>query len=176
MIGMYIIGQCSIAVTAIINTEKIGLMGHSLGGAESVTVGRREDISAVIDIDGTMIGEQTGFENGKYIVNEEPYTTPLLEIENEEAHFDAIEAEKTGYVYANNVVQKNAVNAYQTYFVGAGHMNFTDLPLISPFLAEKLGTGDIDPEKCTDTLNGLILDFFDCYLKGQGEFGVQEHY
>lgn len=160
----------------LINTEKIGLMGHSLGGAESVTVGRREDISAVIDIDGTMIGEQTGFENGKYIVNEEPYTTPLLEIENEEAHFDAIEAEKTGYVYANNVVQKNAVNAYQTYFVGAGHMNFTDLPLISPFLAEKLGTGDIDPEKCTDTLNGLILDFFDCYLKGQGEFGVQEHY
>ena len=160
----------------LINTEKIGLMGHSLGGAESVTVGRREDISAVIDIDGTMIGEQTGFENGKYIVNEEPYTTPLLEIENEEAHFDAIEAEKTGYVYANNVVQKNAVNAYQTYFVGAGHMNFTDLPLISPFFAKQLGTGDIDPEKCTDTLNGLILDFFDCYLKGQGEFGVQEHY
>ena len=55
-------------------------------------------------------------------------------------------------------------------------MNFTDLPLVSPFLAEKLGTGEIEPEQCTDTLNKLILDFYNCYLKGQGEFSVQEHY
>ena len=160
----------------LIDTDKIGLMGHSLGGATAVTVGRRDDISAVIDIDGTMIGEQTDFADGKYVINEEPYITPLLEIENEQAHFDAIEAEKIGNIYANNVVQKNAENAYQTYFVGSGHMNFTDLPLISPFLAEKLGTGEIKPEQCTDTLNKLILDFYNCYLKGQGEFSVQEHY
>lgn len=160
----------------IIDTDKIGLMGHSLGGATAVTVGRRDDVSAVIDIDGTMLGEQTDFADGKYVINEEPYTTPLLEIENEATHFEVIEAEKTGYIYANNVVQKNAENAYKTYFVGAGHMNFTDLPLISPFLAEKLGTGEIDSEKCTDTLNKLILDFYDCYLKEQGEFSVQEHY
>ena len=50
------------------------------------------------------------------------------------------------------------------------------LPLISPFLASKLGTGEIDPEECTDTLNQLILDFFNCYLKEQGTFSVQEHY
>ena len=158
------------------NTDTIGLMGHSLGGATAVTVGRREDISAVIDIDGTMLGEQIDFADGKFVINEDPYPTPLLEIENEKAHFDAIEAEKIGYIYANNVVQKNAENAYQTYFVGAGHMNFTDLPLISPFFAEKLGTGEIDPEQCTDTLNKLILDFYDHYLKGQGEFSVQEQY
>lgn len=160
----------------LIDTEKIGLMGHSLGGATAVTVGRRDDVSAVIDIDGTMIGEYTGFADGKYIVSEEPYTTPLLEIENEAAHFEVIKAEKTGYIYANNVVRKHAANAYQTYFVGAGHMNYTDLPLISPFLAAKLGTGDIAPEQCTDTLNHLILTFFDCYLKGEGTFSVQEHY
>jgi len=160
----------------LIDTGKIGLMGHSLGGATAVTAGRRDDISAVIDIDGTMIGEQTGFADGRNIINEEPYTTPLLEFENEKSHFDVIEAEKDGYIYANNVVRKNAANAYQTYFAGAGHMNFTDLPLISPFFAKQLGTGDIDPEQCTDTLNELILEFFDAYLKGQGEFSVQEHY
>ena len=160
----------------LIDTDKIGLMGHSLGGATAVTVGRRDDISAVIDIDGTMIGEQTGFENGKYVINEEPYTTPLLVIDNEQAHSDALECRDIGYVYANNVILDNAEDAYNTYFVGTGHMNYTDLPLISPFLAEKLGTGEIDPEECTDTLNKLILDFYDCYLKGQGEFSVQEHY
>ena len=151
-------------------------MGHSLGGATAVTVGRRDDISAVIDIDGTMLGEQTDFKDGKYVINEKTYSTPLLAIDNEAHHYDRQECLQNGYVYANNVVLENAANAYQTYFVGAGHMNFTDLPLISPFLASKLGTGDIDPEKCTDTLNQLILDFYNCYLKDQGVFSVQEHY
>lgn len=162
--------------TRLINTEKIGLMGHSLGGATAVTVGRRDDISAVIDIDGTMIGEQTGFADGKYVINEEPYTTPLLVIDNEQSHKDSIELRNTGYVYANNVILDNAENAFNTYFVGTEHMNYTDLPLISPFIAKKLGMGEIEPEKCTDTLNELILDFYNCYLKGQGEFSVQENY
>ncbi len=160
----------------LINTEKIGLMGHSLGGATAVTVGRRDDISAVIDIDGTMLGEQTGFVDGKYVVNTEPYSTPLLAIDNEEHHNDRLEYLETGYVYPNNVVLDHAENAYETYFVGAGHMNYTDLPLISPFLAKQLGTGEIGPEYCTDTLNKLILDFYNCHLKDQGEFSVQERY
>ena len=160
----------------MVNTEKIGLMGHSLGGATAVTVGRRADIAAAIDIDGTMLGEQTGFADGKYVVNTAPYSTPLLSIDNEAHHNDRLEALKTGYVYANNVVLDHAEAAYETYFAGAGHMNFTDLPLISPFFAKQLGTGTINPETCTDTLNKLILDFFNCYLKDEGDFSVQEHY
>ena len=43
-------------VLAKTDTGKIGLMGHSLGGASSVALGReRKDIGAVIDLDGTMI-------------------------------------------------------------------------------------------------------------------------
>ena len=160
----------------LIDTGKIGLMGHSLGGATAVTVGRRDDVSAVIDIDGTMLGEQTGFNDGRYVINEEPYRKPLLVIDNEESHRECIELRKTGYDYANNVVLDNAENAYNTYFTGAGHMNYTDLPLISPFFAKMLGTGDINPEMCIDKLNRLILDFFNCHLKGQGEFSVQEYY
>ncbi|MCR4645779.1 MAG: hypothetical protein K5695_10300 [Oscillospiraceae bacterium] len=160
----------------LINTGKIGLMGHSLGGATAVTVGRRADIAAVIDIDGTMIGEQTDFVDGKYVINEEPYTTPLLEIKNESTYFEALEVAKTDYVYANAVVLAHATQAQQTYFAGAEHMNYTDLPLISPFFAKQLGTGEIDPEQCTDTLNKLILDFYNCYLKEQGVFSAQEHY
>ena len=39
-------------VLAMTNVDEIGLMGHSLGGASSVTVGReREDVDAVIDLD-----------------------------------------------------------------------------------------------------------------------------
>ena len=56
-----------ISVLGITDTDKIGLMGHSLGGAVSVTVGReRDDIDAVIDMDGNMFGEITGIKNGKF--------------------------------------------------------------------------------------------------------------
>jgi hypothetical protein len=55
-------------------------------------------------------------------------------------------------------------------------MNFTDLPLISPFLADMLGTGSVDAGECIDTMNGIILRFYDCYLKNEGEFSVEESY
>ncbi len=55
-------------------------------------------------------------------------------------------------------------------------MNFTDLPLIAPPLADMLGTGPVDEGECIDTMNSIVLNFFDCYLKGTGTFSVQESY
>ncbi len=165
-----------ISVLKATDFDTIGLMGHSLGGATAVTVGRRSDISAVIDIDGTMLGEETGVVNGVVQINEEPYKTPLLAIANEEHHNSEIEAIENSYAYSNNVVMQNAACGYETYFKNAGHMNFTDLPLIAPPLANMLGTGTVDPGECIDTMNGIILEFYDCYLKNEGEFSVEESY
>ena len=158
------------------DTDRIGLMGHSLGGATAVTVGRREDVSAVIDFDGTMLGEETGFENGNIIVNPDPYDTPILCFDSESHHTDRVLAEEIGYTYSNNVIMDNAPEGYSVYFEGTAHMNFTDLPLFSPFLAKNLGMGDRDPEECIDKINSITLQFFDVYLKGIGDFEVNEKY
>ncbi len=163
-------------VLSSINYEKIGLMGHSMGGATAVTVGRREDISAVIDLDGTMLGEETGVVDDVIQVNEEPYETPLLTMDSASHHADRIEAEKIGYVYPNNVILKNSTKGYETYFENSAHMNFTDLPLFSPFLAKNLGTGSVDPGECIDKVNELVVQFYDCFLKGSKEFFVEESY
>ena len=168
-------GEDIITALSMTDTEKIGVMGHSLGGAASVSVGRtRSDISAVIDLDGTMLSEVTGVENDKQIVNDEPYTTPLLSFDNEEHHFSSLEAREMDMPYANNIVHDNAVCGYRTYIVGTGHMNFTDLPMFAPPLAKMLGTGSIDPEECMLTVNRITLEFFDSFLKGKGEFSVPE--
>lgn len=161
---------------ALIDTDKIGLMGHSLGGATAVTVGRRDDISAVIDLDGTMLGEELGVQDGMPVINDEPYTTPLLCLTNEAHHMEALEAGKLSYSYANNVILESADEGFETYIAGSEHMDFTDLPLFSPFLAGMLGKGSVDSGYCIDTVNSLALDFFNCYLKGEGTFTVQECY
>ena len=166
--------QKLLQVLSKVDLDKIGMMGHSLGGATSVTIGRtRGDVKAVIDLDGTMLGEELAYDNGAYQYYEEPYPVPLLAI-NKESHQESIE--KYGTLYVNGCVLANAKDASYTYFKGSEHMNFTDLPLFSPFLASKLGMGSIDAKECIKTMNGIVLQFFDHYLKGQGEFRVSEYY
>ena len=160
----------------MIDVEKIGLMGHSLGGATAVTVARRDDIDAVIDLDGTMLGEEIDMKDGHVIYNDEAYLTPILNVANENHHNQSIEAKKSGYTYINNVIMDNARNGYTTYFEGSGHMNFTDLPLFSPMLAKSLGTGSVDPKVCIDKVNEIVVEFFDCFLKDTGEFKISEKY
>lgn len=166
--------QLLIQILSKIDHDKIGMMGHSLGGATSVTIGRtRGDVKAVIDLDGTMLGEELSCEDGQYQYYEEAYPVPLLMLSNENHHEDF---QQYGTLYVNGLVLANAKDASYTYFKGSGHMNITDLPLFSPFLASLLGTGDVDAKECIQTVNELTLQFFDHYLKGQGEFQIQESY
>ena len=160
-----------------IDTDKIGLMGHSMGGATSVEVGKlRNDIDAVIDIDGTMLGNMTGVENGKYIIDETTYTVPLFELMNAESHDELQELATMDYPYPNIAIKDTASTYYYTYVEGSLHMDYTDLPLFAPFLAKMLGSGDVDHAFMTDTVNSLEVQFFDCYLKGEGQFSVNESY
>lgn len=163
---------------AAIDREHIGIMGHSLGGATAVMIGReRPEIDAVIDLDGTMLGETIDFQDGKAVYLEDAYPLPLLNFYGEDHWNMAKELGKKGEKssYINFFVDQNAVCGYHTVITDSGHMNFTDLPLISPILASKLGTGTIDSEKCLQQVNELVLSFFDCYLKGKGTFSVAEN-
>lgn len=163
-----------LTILSMTNTEEIGLMGHSLGGAASVTVGRtRDDIDAVIDLDGTMLGEELDYENGVYEYYEGNYPVPLLSLNNQE-HQDM--SDEANLLYVNNVVLENAIDGQYTYFEGSGHMNFTDLPLFSPILASLLGVGEVDATECITTMNQVILDYFNCYLKDEGTVVIEECY
>jgi predicted dienelactone hydrolase len=161
-------------VYRLINAEKIGLFGHSLGGATAAQLGReRNDIDAVIVVDGTMIGEEIGFEAGKTVLNSDPYPVPLLNIYNEEHYEDAV---SQGDSYANIAATENAVDARQLVVHGAGHLNFTDLPLFSPTLAGLLGTGEVDSRYCIETMNNVILNYFNYYLKDSGGLNLKTEY
>jgi hypothetical protein len=150
-------------------------MGHSLGGASSAQIGReRNDIDAVIVLDGTMLGEEIAFENNEVVLNNTPYPIPLLNVYAEDHYTNS--KELVGDTYNNFYATKNAVCAYETVFKDAGHLNFTDLPLFSPTLAKMLGVGTIDERYCIETMNEIVLEFFDSYLKDAGAPKIEKEY
>ncbi len=171
------------AVYQMIDKEHIGLAGHSMGGATSAQVAReREDIDAVIDMEGTMLGEYIGFENGDYIINPEPYPVPILQVYTDNVKLQL--EELPDYEFVNEIVSATAPAYYEVWIKGTNHMSLTDLILFSPFLVNMIegSTENInqappaDPYFILDTLNASILDFFNCYLKDEGPFTMAGEY
>ena len=111
--------------------------------ATVVAVGRqRNDIDAVIDLEGTMLGEYEDYENDNYVINSEPYQVPLLDVNSGAVYEAAKSMENREYV--NFYVGRNAADFHEVVFQNISHLNFTDLPLISPILAKMLGTEDVN--------------------------------
>lgn len=170
-------GEALRTVLSMTDVSKIGLMGHSMGGATAVELGReRDDISAVVDIDGTMLGEYLGVENGEFVINDAPYSVPVLEFNNWSSYNEREEYLAQGGRYPNAELIAHAAAGFTTAVRGTEHMDFTDLPLLSPFLGKMLGSGERGAEETLTVVNALVLEFFDSYLKGEGVFTVQDIY
>ena len=173
-------------VLSMTDTQKIGLLGHSMGGATAVSLGRqRDDIDAVIDLDGSMLTEIEDVENGEFQYIEAPYPVPVLDF-RKECDYNEIEQmraegiDENDYMYyiadVNDHVVENAKDGRTVVFKNAGHMDFTDLPMFSPFLGSMLGSGDVDNEEFMYTVNGIVLNWFDYYLKGEGSLNIEATY
>ena len=171
-------------VFQLVDQEHIGLFGHSLGGAESAQLARiRDDIDGVINLEGTMLGEYVDFKDGNYVCNKEPYPVPILNVYTDTV-MDQL-AQLPNYQFVNRVSSATAPASFEVYIKGANHMNLTDLPLFSPFLVSiinqstenmNVSTNPCDPRTVIDTMNKIVLNFFDCYLKGEGEFTMAGEY
>jgi dienelactone hydrolase len=167
------------AVYQLVDTEKIGLMGHSLGGESSAQVAReRNDIGAVVNLDADLGGEYLAYADGKYVMNDTVYPVPILNILTESMTrlIDAIPDANT--IVAVKHVSASAPNAYEVHITGTDHQSLTDLPLVSPFFVsmitgsvKKAGGGETaDKTYVIEKMNDLALTFFNHYLKGEGSF------
>ncbi len=166
-----------LSVLEKMDMQSVGLMGHSMGGAASAALGReREDVSAVIDLDGTMLAEYVGVADGQFVISDQPYELPILEFVNWETRSQLQEYLSDEEDYPNTKVMKYARTGFSVILRDTKHMDFTDLPLLSPFIGKMLGSGERDKKETMMIVNSIVLDFFDCYLKGESGFSVQEVY
>ena len=150
------------------DTDKIGAMGHSLGGAAGIELGReRDDIDAVIDLDGTALGEITEVKNGEFVGDTTHYPVPVLVL----AH---------GASSDDNITEEMVTNAKDGKLVlcpEANHMDFTDLSMLSPFLSKMLsGESEVDSEAFMQDINAAVINWFDYYLKNEGTLNIQTQY
>jgi dienelactone hydrolase len=173
------------AVYQLIDPQKIGLMGHSLGGESSAKVARqRSDIDAVVNLDADLGGEYLAYENGKYVLNDSVYPVPILTILADDMVrlLDAIP--DAASVVALKHVDATAPNAFEVHIAGTDHQSLTDLAINSPFIVSlitstvtKAGGGEsADKYYVIEKMNDLILAFFNTYLKGEGSFAPSATY
>jgi dienelactone hydrolase len=158
-------------VYRLIDTSKIGVMGHSLGGSAALGVGRmRDDIGAVIALESPFMCDITGVENGEFVFTDDDYPVPVLNVYSDSAWGSLSEWPQ----YAENfrLISKSDAEAFNVYIKGAGHFTLTDLALTSPVFTEMLNgfKATADTDYCLRTINKVCLDFFDAYLKESGEF------
>ena len=74
-------------------------------------------------------------------------------------------------------VTASAPDAYEVHFAGTNHMSLTDLPLVSPLLVRMINSSyravggyEADEYAVIEKMNGIVLQFFNVYLKGEGSF------
>ncbi len=167
-------------VYRLIDPKKIGLMGHSIGGATSGQLARqRNDISAVINLDGDLIGEYVDFVNGSEVLNSKPYPVPILNIYTDDMMRAIEKIPNAKEIVGASHAAVTAPHGYEVYFKGTNHFGVTDLPLVSPFFVSVMSSGvpgvsqgQVDPFATIEKMNALVLKFLNAYLKGQGTFST----
>lgn len=161
------IGEAGKLLDGHMDLNNIGLFGHSLGGASSAQVARdRDEVKAAIVIDGTMIGDITSINNdNKEVITDESFTKPLMQMYG--SLYQDEKAKETSYLPNISAFNNSETAAYSLCINNSGHLNFTDLPRISPFLSKKLGIGSVDVFECIKTVNDYTLAFFDKHIKGE---------
>jgi len=148
-------------LTSKFDLSRIGIFGHSFGGAAAAQMCRRDKrCKAGILIDGGLRGE------GATIPFDKPFMFLLAEKSQDCVSIgDKAYVERYGqtskalsYTLFNNLTN----DAYRAIIAKANHGIFSDYPFLLPKLPDTIA-----PLRGIEITRALLLDFFDTYLKGE---------
>jgi pimeloyl-ACP methyl ester carboxylesterase len=157
-----------------VDTDHIGMMGHSLGGSAALGIGRqRAEIKAVIALEAPFLYDIVGVEDGEFVFVNAVYPTPVLNVYSDDSWDDLAEWAQYARNYA--LLSDPDATAFNLHISGVGHLALTDLALSSPFLVRILDRSPMarQPEEALQIINRISLQFLDHFLKNLGNFPVE---
>ncbi len=154
----------------LIDGSRVGVMGHSMGGAAALGIGRiRQDVHAVIALESPFMYDVLGVEDGDFIFEASPYPLPLLSVYTDSAWRLLPNSPQYAQNYA--VLKDDLDTTHDIYVRGAGHMSLTDLAYTTPTLCLIFGQDMFwKSEEHIEALNESYLKFFNSYLKDAGPY------
>jgi len=148
----------------LIDANRIGLSGHSLGGAAVLGVARqRNEIKAVIALESPYMCDITGVDGNSFKWTTAPYTCAIMNIYSDSGYI-LLESDNK-YVQNKNHLYNGGKIEY-CYIEGSNHFSLTDLVRTSPILCTILG-GRYSKSgyETLQLVNEKSVAFFNRYLK-----------
>ena len=149
----------------LIDTTKIGVMGHSLGGSAALGMGRtRREVGAVIAMEAPFMHDVQGVTAEGFVFHDAAYPIPLLHVYSDSA-WKILESSPQ---YAQNqaILKDDLHTTQDIHWPGAGHLSLTDLLLSRPTLCLLFGQDPfLDTADFLETSNRAYMHFFDTFLK-----------
>ncbi|MFC4101170.1 alpha/beta hydrolase family protein [Paenibacillus xanthanilyticus] len=165
----------------VIDTTRVGVLGHSFGGAASYLASADDRIKAGIDMDGTLVGFEGGEALNKPFMwlstlsTFEMYKKVLRLDESSGAKLDGFGSTPEKYEAMVKLAKAELKHIRELMerkgemlvAEGAEHYNFTDAPRLSPLLPKTGMTGGMKADRSARLINDVVADFFDRHLKGE---------
>jgi predicted dienelactone hydrolase len=143
-------------VWSVVDMERIGVFGHSYGGATSLIASIQDArIDAAIALDGWMIPVpldviDRGSDKPFYYIGRESWPDPL------------------NYQQLNKFLKRSSKQS-TLFLTGTEHFDFSDTPLFSPYLQTFGLSGEIPAEELAKILENEIVGFFDNHLNHESK-------
>lgn len=155
-----------------LDLARVGMLGHSLGGAAAVEACRTDArIRACADLDGALYGPvgETGPARPTLVLRSAPvYTDAELAARGRtreawEAMGRRIEGELRAVL-----ARRPDVPSYLLSVTGTGHMSFSDAPFTFPGAVTRFGGTALDPLRGRRIVSAYLRAFFGRHLDGTG--------
>lgn len=149
--------------------DKIGVMGHSFGGATAFNVlNTNPRVKAAVNMDGSLYELDINrlVDKPALFLKADKFTEM-----KEQQRKGLITDTKMSSIIAQELAIMEKVKQHGGSIIqleGAKHYNFTDLQLYSNLLQYAGITGTIDGYRGASVVNHYVLDFFNKNLKGTG--------
>jgi dienelactone hydrolase len=154
-----------------IDPGKIGMFGHSLGGAAALEACRSaEQFKACVDLDGAPFGKVLveGVQKPVMLLLERPdYSDADLAAKGRTREQSEAMGRKGDAMWAAVASNKGGVPVYKVKILGTGHLSFSDAPFVMPDTITRFGGRILDPQTTFDRISVYLLAFFDHYLEGK---------